>query len=200
MPFKDAEKRKEKDREYSRKRREAMSDDERAMERETARNYMATRRNNLSDDEKRLFYEHCSILNKKRYAHDASFRNRRSINSATLYRVKRLQVIDYLGGRCSNSDCKWINDDGTIGCIDIRCLQIDHVNSNGAELRKRGEDITHFAYHNKILKTVPGVEYQLLCANCNWIKRSVNGETAKSKYIGGSWDTANLKYVVKREE
>ncbi len=35
-------------------------------------------------------------------------------------------VFEKLGGRCSNSRCMWVNEDGSRGCTDRRCLQIDH--------------------------------------------------------------------------
>ena len=49
---------------------------------------------------------------------------------------------------------------------DVRALQIDHVRSNGAhERRIRSQR----SIHRRVL-TYPE-DYQLLCANCNWIKR-----------------------------
>lgn len=65
------------------------------------------------------------------------------------------------------------------GCTDIRCLQIDHINGNG--LKKRKEDggymkaITHYVNHPEETKGV----LQLLCANCNWIKKFDNKENPK---------------------
>ena len=48
----------------------------------------------------------------------------------------RCEIVAKLGGRCSNPDCRWHNDDGTRGCTDIRALQIDHVGGGGSmELR-----------------------------------------------------------------
>ncbi len=56
------------------------------------------------------------------------------------------------------------------GFNDARALQIDHVNGDGyKEKRFRGQ----------IYRTVTranGEGFQVLCANCNWIKRDENGE------------------------
>lgn len=64
----------------------------------------------------------------------------------------------------------------------IYCLQIDHINGGGRiEL-----DIVNnrVKYYMKIIKSIKENknEYQLLCANCNWIKLHVNNEFQK---IGG---------------
>jgi hypothetical protein len=57
------------------------------------------------------------------------------------------------------------------GFADKRALQIDHKHGGGCKERKRIGDY-------KVLKRVleHPEEYQILCANCNWIKRAVNGE------------------------
>jgi hypothetical protein len=92
-----------------------------------------------------------------------------------LYRQKlRKSVLSFLGNRCSNSECLVVNEDGTRGCVDSRCLQIDHVNGDGSKERKQFHG--HMAsFYLKVLADTTGC-YQLLCANCNWIKRSINKE------------------------
>ena len=76
---------------------------------------------------------------------------------------ERKQIVARLGGRCQSPDCKWFNPDGTRGCTDPRCLQIDNKNGEGA----RGWD-----RYVKMMKDPSFTDrYQLLCANCNWIKR-----------------------------
>lgn len=77
-----------------------------------------------------------------------------------------------LGNKCANPACQWLNGDGSRGCTDKRCLQIDHivpVSSN--KLNKRR---TTFICYREIIKG--SKEYQLLCANCNWIKNRENNE------------------------
>lgn len=89
-----------------------------------------------------------------RAAHAEYMRNR--------MRQKRQKVIAHLGGRC----CR-------CGFDDWRALQVDHINGGGVAERKlaRSSD----ALWRLVLADKNG-KYQLLCANCNWIKRYENGE------------------------
>ena len=75
-------------------------------------------------------------------------------------RAKRLEVIDYLGGECV-----------TCGFDDYRAFQIDHIKGGGTQERIRLGTTKHF---QRILDG--STDYQLLCANCNWIKRVENQE------------------------
>lgn len=88
------------------------------------------------------------------------------------YERLRKKVFDVLGRKCSNADCKWQNDDGSIGCTDERLLQIDHRNGGGTkEARGKGG---RCAMLRRVLEHPD--EYQVLCANCNWLKRLERGE------------------------
>jgi len=60
------------------------------------------------------------------------------------------------------------------GFDDVRALQIDHVHGGGCRLGGHGTPI----FHREVIRSVSMGEekYQLLCANCNWIKRAENGE------------------------
>lgn len=102
-------------------------------------------------------------------------------HSASLHLHTR--VIDLLGGRCANPACQWLNADGSRGCTDYRCLQIDHVNGEGAEDRRTARKGTMF-YRFVIKNILSGVvgRYQVLCANCNWIKRHANREYNRVGY------------------
>lgn len=73
----------------------------------------------------------------------------------------RAKVIVFLGGKCQRC-----------GFDDIRALQIDHI--NGLPYKERLKSI--YLYLD-ILENPKSKEiYQLLCANCNWIKRAENKE------------------------
>lgn len=85
------------------------------------------------------------------------------------------QAYKKLGDRCVNPNCKWVNKDGSMGCTDVRCLQLDHIEGNGNEKRREGE--YNRGQYRAIIAGADG--YQLLCANCNWIKRVENGEVRK---------------------
>ena len=83
----------------------------------------------------------------------------------------RIKIIQLLGGRCSNPNCLVPN-----GCSDWRCLQIDHVNGGGCKEIKSFK--TYWGYCHYVLTQIKSgsKDYQLLCANCNWIKRYENEE------------------------
>ena len=71
---------------------------------------------------------------------------------------KRREVLSRFGDKCTKC-----------GFSDWRALQIDHIHNNGYIERK---SMTRKQYVNKLLTVDPkSGEYQLLCANCNWIKR-----------------------------
>ena len=80
-------------------------------------------------------------------------------------RVRRA-LIAILGGKCNNC-----------GFSDSRALQVDHISGNGHIDRKEMIGMENVQYLKRILSG--SKDYQLLCANCNWIKRSVNKEVMK---------------------
>jgi len=95
---------------------------------------------------------------------DASKRCRRKYRDAALQK---------LGNKCANPACQWLNADGSRGCTDFRCLQVDHVVGGGNQERKQG--LAGLALYHDVLADQTG-KYQALCANCNWIKRHMNHE------------------------
>lgn len=93
----------------------------------------------------------------------------------------REAAVQRLGGCCQSPDCKWINDDGTRGCTDLRCLQIDHKDGGGSKERKKEGS---YSMYKKMLADAEVLKrYQLLCANCNWIKRNVNSEFSPGRVM-----------------
>ena len=75
----------------------------------------------------------------------------------------REMALAALGGACVHC-----------GFSDYRALQIDHVLGGGTQKRKRHNSRT--AYHKFVAQNTHAGEYQLLCSNCNWIKRYENKE------------------------
>ena len=59
------------------------------------------------------------------------------------------------------------------GFTDIRALQLDHKFGNGAYERKKLK-LAGSSLYRRVLQNPD--EYQLLCANCNWIKKVENNE------------------------
>lgn len=77
----------------------------------------------------------------------------------------RLAIIEYMGGKCVLCNFN-----------DWRALQIDHINGNGNEDRiSMGH--TNWSIFKRIKENPES--YQLLCANCNWIKRYEGRELEK---------------------
>ena len=99
------------------------------------------------------WYKNNSI---KRNKYHTQFRNDR-----------RLKVLNYIsGGDIKCAEC---------GFSDIRILQIDHTKGGGSQERKGVGNIT--TLYSKILKMdLKEVKenYQILCPNCNWIKKVEN--------------------------
>ena len=76
----------------------------------------------------------------------------------------RKMVIDALGAKC----CRCGYD------TDIRALQIDHIHGKGGEDRRAPGNV-----YIRMLESIQRGEtdkYQVLCANCNWIKKQENRE------------------------
>jgi hypothetical protein len=121
------------------------------------------------------------FTDKKRleYATNPKVRSRRHLAAKTYYHTLRLKVLDFLGGRCVSPSCAWVNGDGSKGCTDARCLQIDHVFGNGT---KETRSMSMNVFLRKVFADTSGM-YQLLCANCNWIKRIENREHSKGRPI-----------------
>lgn len=89
-------------------------------------------------------------------------------------RERRASVIALLGGKCTSVECRWLNEDGTLGCSDPRLLQVDHKNGGGTQERKR------LSYDVMLRRIASGKTdgYQLLCASCNWLKAHTQNEFA----------------------
>lgn len=81
-------------------------------------------------------------------------------------RRKKEELHSLLGNECFKCGFK-----------DSRALQIDHINGGGYTERKE-YNRNPTKYYKNILNSILNKEnkYQLLCANCNWIKRFENNE------------------------
>ena len=96
---------------------------------------------------------------RRRY-NNANPETSRKIDRDSRARVRQ-RVLDKFGGKC-----------GRCGFSDSRALQVDHVNGGG---KRELKNVTRAAYLKKVLSDTTDT-YQLLCANCNWIKRYENNE------------------------
>lgn len=118
----------------------------------------------------RFYHRHKEEIRKK-YGKDyysKYYKNQRE--SLEKYRLElRMKVIEKLGGKCANP---YNLDHGEFSDIK-ECLQIDHVHGGGKKEHNRYKSGT--SYLKKVLADTTG-SYQLLCANCNWIKRFREGK------------------------
>ena len=84
-------------------------------------------------------------------------------------RAMRLRVLRMLGAKCARCGFK-----------DRRALQIDHINGGGtAEKKAFGGGGRRYW---KMVAERGASAYQILCANCNWIKRTENGEVYRKHF------------------
>jgi hypothetical protein len=86
------------------------------------------------------------------------------------YELIRKTLVELMGNCCSR--CKF---------EDWRALQLDHVNGDGAEDRKINGKPSLRKYKEMISNPKLREHLQLLCANCNWIKRYENNENRRRK-------------------
>lgn len=87
---------------------------------------------------------------------------------------RRAALLALFGTKCNHC-----------GITDPLVLQIDHVNSDGAEHRKRCAATGNGprGYYNDIMARWDSGDFQCLCCNCNFRKRYTAQETNKGKRI-----------------
>ena len=130
---------------------------------------------NENDKERQKKYrlknkEHISEVNRLRYQKNIKKNRNYARKWAYDTRIElKIKVYNLLGNKCINP---YNIEHGPIFLTDIRCLQIDHINGNGKKEYKKWHSTSTYLRH--ILKNID--DYQLLCANCNWIKRKINKE------------------------
>ena len=87
----------------------------------------------------------------------------------SLSKKSRRELLEIIG----NSKCN------RCGFDDVRALQLDHIKGDGAIAKKKFKNSQyewHFYRHER--PDLAKQELQVLCANCNWIKREENHETS----------------------
>ena len=118
----------------------------------------------------------CYQRNREKYIALASARTKANKVALRIYcrircQKKRRGLIEYLGGRCTRC-----------GFNDFRALQVDHVQGDGFLYKHGRERYDHKDVIEKQIRAdVDRKKFQLLCANCNWIKRFEENETILGK-------------------
>ena len=95
------------------------------------------------------------------WARQPKVRERQRILRNERVQDMRRRVIELLGSKCARCNI-----------IDDRVLQVDHMNGGG---RKERRSVGSYGFLLRVLEMGKD-DYQLLCANCNWIKRMENKE------------------------
>lgn len=108
---------------------------------------------------------------------------RREVSQKSLQKC-RMELFKVLGGvKCVRC-----------GFMDIRALQFDHINGDGYTDAKRFGKGTGMAYKGmRYYRDNPEEaksKLQVLCANCNWIKRAENKEVSRYSVIYTLRDSA----------
>jgi len=129
------------------------------------RGILATKK--FRESEKNRLYKYNYNRSPKMLEHRKKYYSENSERFKLARRERRNKTYDAMGGKCIKC-----------GFSDYRALQIDHINGDGKSERPllRRDD-----YYPNVLKSFLAGEgrYQLLCCNCNWIKREENGEYRK---------------------
>jgi hypothetical protein len=124
----------------------------------------------------------CSVCrneqNRERYQNDSEYRekiqkrvkeNFSPEKGRVRYYSLRDEALRVLGGPICNGI---IAETGRkCGFSDPRALQIDHIENDGYSHRREG--VMGTTLYRKVI-SMGGVGFQVLCANCNWIKRFEN--------------------------
>ena len=109
------------------------------------------------------------LISKEEYNLKMKLYYRKNPKKQSAYR-QRETLISSLGGKCVKC-----------GFDDIRALQIDHINGGGEQQQKIfGGKYYVYKYYNEHPE-LADKEVQILCANCNWIKRQEEKELHKYK-------------------
>jgi hypothetical protein len=144
--------------------------------------YRQKNRKRLSEERKQWAKVHPEKI--KDYAHNDYLKHKERVSKQAkvwrksnrvylaMRRLKwRLKTLEVLGGKCVRC-----------GFTDVRSLQIDHVAGGGAREIGGLNSVTH---NKKVIESYLKNEgkYQLLCANCNWIKRHENNEQSRLSLV-----------------
>jgi hypothetical protein len=132
------------------------------------------------NEKRRLYYqthkEQCKNCSKEWDKNHLE--HKRELSRKYQYNIK-MEVFGLLGNKCVNP----YNQPHPNWCNDVRCLQVDHVNGGGIKEGKMFRST--YSYYRMILEKIKvgSKDYQLLCANCNWIKRYINNENANKRSV-----------------
>jgi hypothetical protein len=113
---------------------------------------------------KRAYYlKHRDVLIAKNVQYSKTHHLEKTISRRNRFTLLRKQLLDKFKNRCA-----------VCGIEDARVLQLDHVFGGGRNHLKESGGSRWVMYKSALADTLG--KFQLLCANCNWIKRLENKE------------------------
>jgi len=142
MPFKDKEKQKEYNREYQ-------------------RNWRNKNRVKIRDYQRKRYWIHHDKIRKRKNNANKINEQTYEVRARRYHRI-RIQILKNYSTKIPK--CK------NCGEKRYECLQIDHINNDGNKERKKISSGENF-YYWLIKQPIRKDKYQVLCANCNVIKR-----------------------------
>lgn len=116
-----------------------------------------------------------AIYNKNRWREKKEEMTKRYLPYSRNYRRKLKEQIL----RHYSPDLKCVGWNGIVcpfSCNDIRCLSIDHIEGNGLAHRKRVKTTNGTAFYRWLRDNNYPKGFQVLCMNCQFIKRDENHE------------------------
>lgn len=149
-------------REWCSKNREKMRAYHRAWYRKNAED-MRARSRKFHREHKEYYYKKQKEWASKNPEKVAASRKKLVAKNKERARALRAKMLSDHGGKCV-----------TCGFSDSRALQIDHINGGGKRHRKTFNSGS--MYYQHLSKCWDDSKYQILCANCNQIKKITNNE------------------------
>lgn len=122
-------------------------------------------RESSSMDRRKTTYEYDP---KQKRRADPEYRAAERIRNLARVLKYRTDLITLLGAKCLFCDFS-----------DIRALQLDHIHGGGTKELDKNGNVSMYYYYLKHPEEAKE-KLQVLCANCNWIKRVKNDELPKT--------------------
>lgn len=168
MPFKDPIKKKEYDREYLRKNRERINERSREYHRKNREKYLKWRGEYYQKNKEKI----CKRIKKWREENPEKYKEHaRKTNRSPMHKIYHLHWRDRLQLEVlSHYSDKSMDFPHCACCKEIMLdfLEIDHINNNGAEERRKlGFKGRGIAFYTWLKRNNYPEGYQVLCANCN---------------------------------
>ena len=132
--------------------------------------YWKHRDKRLADQHEYKRQHHEEILAYKQKYQELNKEYLKTYNKEYSLNVKRKILGHYSNSTLTCAHC---------GFSDIRALSIDHINGQGNKHVKALGIGRGAAFYSWLIKNNYPVGFQVLCMNCQWIKREVNGEVGR---------------------